>query len=163
MKLSFLQSIALAGLLGCCSGAHAHPPLAKASVNPSILPIRTVVVVKEVSGQPLNYPLGIGDVASVTGKPVDLDAFRKLPQLLYMGARDENDAVAFDDAYSEEDREIVYRLMGKQLVPQRWTFMQEVYRQNQVGAEFRTYPNIGHGTDLKINNDLVAFFRSHMD
>ena len=50
MKLSFLQSIALAGLLGCCSGAHAHPPLAKASVNPSILPIRTVVVVKEVSG-----------------------------------------------------------------------------------------------------------------
>lgn len=139
-----------------------HPRRVKAMAAGGINAI-PILPVQEVSGQALNYPLGISDVASVTGQPVDLEAFRKLPQLLYMGALDENDAVGYDDAYSQEDREIVYRLMGKQLVPQRWTFMEEVYRQNQVGAEFRTYPNIGHGTDLKINNDLVAFFRSHMN
>jgi hypothetical protein len=56
MKLSFLQSIALAGLLGCCSGAHANPPVAartpEKSSTPQVstLPIRTAVVVKEVRG-----------------------------------------------------------------------------------------------------------------
>ncbi len=51
MKLSFLQSIALAGLLGCCSGAHADSPSAsKVSVKPTVLPIRSAVMVKEVSG-----------------------------------------------------------------------------------------------------------------
>lgn len=139
-----------------------HPQRVKAMAAGGINAI-PILPVREVDGQTLNYPLGISDIASVTGKPVNLDAFRKLPQLLYMGALDDNDAVGFDDAYSQEDREIVYRLMGKQLVPKRWTFMQDVYQKNQVGAEFRTYPNIGHGTDLKINNDLVAFFRSHMD
>jgi hypothetical protein len=139
-----------------------HPRRVKAMAAGGINAI-PILPVQEVGSQTLNYPLGISDVASITGKPVDLEAFRKLPQLLYMGALDENDAVAFDDAYSQEDREIVYRLMGKQLVPQRWTFMEDVYRKSQVDAEFRTYPNIGHGTDLKINNDLVAFFRRHME
>jgi hypothetical protein len=80
-----------------------------------------------------------------------------------MGAQDDNDAVAFDDAYSKEDRELVFRLMGKQLVPQRWSFMESVYRAQGINAEFRTYPNIGHGTDRKINNDLVEYFRKHMN
>ncbi|WP_299701720.1 hypothetical protein [uncultured Pontibacter sp.] len=68
---------------------------------------------------------------------------------------------AFDDAYSQEDRELVYRLMGKQLIPQRWEFVQQVYRKNNIEADFRTYSHIGHGTDLKIGNDLVEFFRKH--
>ena len=52
MKLSFLQSIALAGLLGCCSGARAD---AEGDASPerataSLLPIRSLVLVKEVHG-----------------------------------------------------------------------------------------------------------------
>src|SRR4051794_21215554 len=49
MKITFLHCIALAGLLGSCSGAHAggHSPTALTS----LLPVRTSVLVKEVSGQ----------------------------------------------------------------------------------------------------------------
>jgi hypothetical protein len=52
MKLSFLQSIALAGLLGCCSGARADADSDAGSTlsAPSLLPIRSTVRVKEVLG-----------------------------------------------------------------------------------------------------------------
>ena len=52
MKLSFLQSIALAGLLGCCSGARAgaETDVTVTSSKPSLLPIRSTVLVKEVNG-----------------------------------------------------------------------------------------------------------------
>jgi len=50
MKLSFLQSIALAGLLGCCSGARAGANSAVSPSKPSLLPIRSAVLVKEVQG-----------------------------------------------------------------------------------------------------------------
>ena len=122
-----------------------------------------ILPVAEISGQKMLYPLGIADLPQVTGKSVDIEAFKKLPQLLYMGALDENDAAAFDDAYSSKERAQIYDLMGKSLVPQRWNFMQKVYQENGVGAEFRTYTHMGHGTDLKINNDLVEFFRKHLD
>jgi hypothetical protein len=82
---------------------------------------------------------------------------------LYMGTLDDNDAAAFDDAYNAEEREQIYTLMGKSLIPQRWAFMEKVYKENGVKAEFRTYNHMGHGTDEKINNDLVQFFRRHLD
>ena len=53
MKLSFLQSVALAGLLGCCSGSRANSPgeSEPEQVKPALLPIRSVVLVKEIRGQ----------------------------------------------------------------------------------------------------------------
>jgi hypothetical protein len=49
MRITFLHSIALVGLLGCCSGAHADAR--SAAVRPALLPVSSVVVVKEVIGQ----------------------------------------------------------------------------------------------------------------
>jgi len=138
-----------------------HPQKLKAVAAGGINAI-AILPIAHINGDTLQYPLGIADVPRITGQPVDLAAFKKLPQLLYMGALDDNDAAAFDDAYSAEERAQVYNLMGKQLVPQRWAFMQKIYEQNGVGAEFRTYHHMGHGTDEKINNDLVAFFRKHL-
>lgn len=47
MKITLLHCVALAGLLGSCSGAHAGDCPATA---PSLLPVRTGVLVKEISG-----------------------------------------------------------------------------------------------------------------
>ena len=138
-----------------------HPEKVKATASGGINAI-AILPVAQMGGKTLNYPLGLADIDKITGRKVNLEQFKELPQLLYMGEKDENDAVAFDDAYSKEDRELVYELMGKQLIPQRWQFIQTVYQQNNVQAEFRSYKNIGHGTDLKINNDLVDFFRQFL-
>ncbi len=48
MKITFLHCVALAGLLGSCSGAHASGSL-PASPG-SLLPAQSTVVVKEVNG-----------------------------------------------------------------------------------------------------------------
>ena len=137
-----------------------HPDVIQATASGGINAI-AILPVAQLNNQPLNYPLGIADVEKITGKKVDLNAFQKLPILLYMGALDNNDAAAFDDAYSNEERAIVYELMGTQMIPARWQFIQEIYQKNGVSADFRTYPNIGHGTDLTINNDVAAFFQEH--
>lgn len=137
-----------------------HPEKIQATASGGINAI-AILPVAEINGEILNYPLGIADIKKITGKKINVKAFRKLPKLLYMGATDTNDAVEFDDAYSKEERKIVYELMGKQLVPQRWDFIREIYLRNKIQADFRTYPQIGHGTDLKINSDLVEFFKTH--
>ena len=137
-----------------------HPEKIQATASGGINAIAILPVAK-LNGQPLNYPLGTADIKKITGKRVNLKAFKKLPKLLYMGAMDTNDAVEFDDAYSKEERKIVYELMGKQLIPERWSFIREIYLKNNIQADFRTYPQIGHGTDLKINTDLVEFFKTH--
>lgn len=50
MKMSFHQSVILAGLLGCCSGSRAECPARAAAQRALILPIRSAVEVKEVKG-----------------------------------------------------------------------------------------------------------------
>lgn len=137
-----------------------HPEHVQATASGGINAI-AILPVAELDGQTLDYPLGIADIAKITGKKVNMKEFRKLPKMLYMGALDDNDAAAFDDAYSAGEREIVYKYMGKQMIPQRWEFIQKQYEMNKVQADFRTYPNIGHGTDKKINDDLVEFFRKN--
>lgn len=137
-----------------------HPEKIKATASGGINAI-AILPVSELSSKLLNYPLGIADIPGITGKSVKLKAFKNLPKLLFMGEKDDNDAVAFDDAYSKEERALVYELMGKQLIPQRWNFIRKIYEENNIRADFKTYPSIGHGTDLKINNDLVAFFKEH--
>lgn len=137
-----------------------HPQKIKATASGGINAI-AILPLSELKDKTLNYPLGIADLKKVTGKRVNMKAFTKLPKLLFMGELDNNDAVAFDDAYSKEERKIVYHLMGKQLIPQRWNFIREVYHKNSVVADFRIYPGVGHETDLKINNEVVAFFKQH--
>jgi hypothetical protein len=139
-----------------------HPEKIQATASGGINAM-AILPVSKIKGKKLNYPLGIADIEQITGKPADLESFKKLPKLLYMGEMDNNDAVAFEDAYSKKERKVVYDLMGKQMVPQRWDFMREAYLKNNVSAEFRTYSKIGHGTDMKIKNDIAAFFKSHFD
>ena len=116
--------------------------------------------VERLAGAELPYPLGIADYAGLTGRPFDLPAWRRVPQFLYMGAEDENDAVLFDDGYSKAEREVVFAVLGERMQPDRWTKCQDIYREAGARATFRTYPDIGHGTNTRINDEIVEFFRA---
>jgi len=138
-----------------------HPGLLKATASGGINAI-AILPVSHIEGTPFKFPLGIADVGQVTGRKVQMDAFKKLPKMLYMGALDDNDAAAFDDAYDEEERQQIYKFMGRKSMPDRWAFMRDIYKQHGIEATFITYPHIGHGTDLRINNELVAYFRKYL-
>jgi hypothetical protein len=118
--------------------------------------------VARVHGAPLPYPLGLADFRQLTGHAFRARQYRAVPQFFYMGALDDNDAAAFDDAYDAGERALIYEHLGRQMQPARWAYCQQVYQQQRVNARFKTYPGIGHGTDMVIFNELKAFFLAQL-
>lgn len=110
-------------------------------------------------GNRLTYPLGIADLEQVAGQAFDRRAWQQVPQLLFMGALDTNDAVDFDDAYSSEHRRLIHQLLGRRMIPERWQACERVYRDAMAPARFRTFDNVGHGTTRLIRLDAVAFLK----
>jgi hypothetical protein len=110
-----------------------------------------------VNGTDLPYPLGLSDYEARFGAPFDREAWLAIPQFLFMGENDTNDAVKFDDAYPETDRRIVYGVMGESMQPDRWRFVQRVYRDSGANIVALTYREIGHGTNERINEDVAEF------
>jgi hypothetical protein len=134
-----------------------HPESVKAVTAGGMNSI-LILPLKTLDGKTLNYPLGVNDLSDITGENADVNQFKKIPQLYYMGETDSNDAAKFEDAYSVEEREIIKTLFGERVMPERWEFMKKLYSENGVNAELRTYPKIGHGTTTKMNLDVAAFF-----
>lgn len=127
-----------------CGGINAMP----------MLPLTTL------HDTPLTYPLGLHDFQERFGKAPDLNGYRQVPQFLYMGEQDENDAVLFNDAYSDEDRNRVFSVIGKTMLPDRWATCAAAYEAAGTTARFKTYTGIGHGTDGRINAEVAEFFRT---
>jgi hypothetical protein len=118
--------------------------------------------VAELKKQALNFPLGLADFAKLTGEPFDRAAYQTIPQFAYMGADDRNDAVVHEDAYSPEERALVFTLLAENM-PERWKAVQAVYENEKLPVQFKTYPGIGHGTDGKINTEVAEFFRAAIE
>ncbi|MCC3157260.1 hypothetical protein LJ737_08420 [Hymenobacter sp. 15J16-1T3B] len=116
----------------------------------------------KVDGAALPYPLGLADYRQLTGHRLDWQRYRAVPQFFYMGALDDNDAAAFDDAYDDVERALIYEHLGRQMQPARWQYCQQVYQQQRLNVRFKTYAHIGHGTDMLIFNELKAFFMAQL-
>lgn len=107
----------------------------------------------------LPYPLGLADLEQIAGIKPRLNEWRRVPQLIFMGALDDNDAVQFDDGYDDSEKEIVFQAIGRKMQPDRWERCQSVYRAAGANATFRTYDGIGHGTDGRIGLEITEFLR----
>ena len=118
-----------------------------------------MVPAAEAAGHPLKFPLGLADFQAIAGHPFDRDAYRHVAQFAYMGEKDTNDAVLYEDAYSDDERAIIFEAFGRTMMPDRWNAVQDVYRQQKLPIEFKTYPGIGHGTNGGINSEVAEFFR----
>jgi hypothetical protein len=115
--------------------------------------------VAELKSRPLNFPVGIADLEKVSGRPFDRSVYLAIPQFAYMGAEETNDAVVYKDAYSDEERTLIFELLGRKMMPDRWEAVQAVYQSEKVPIQFKTYAGIGHGTDGRINKEVAEFFR----
>lgn len=111
----------------------------------------------QINGVELNYPIGINDFFELFGDSVNITAYRQIPQFIYMGKLDENDAVQFDDAYSKKERNIINKHIGAN-VQDRYLACQKIYRQHNINATFKTYETIGHWTTGAINLEVIKFF-----
>lgn len=116
-----------------------------------------------IDGKALNYPLGTNNFDELTGKDFRMDLFSNTPQFYFMGGLDDNDAIAYDDAFDEDEREVIFELMGKEMLPQRWNYCKEVYTENGVNARIKTYQNLGHENPERIKEDIADFFKFHIN
>ena len=135
-----------------------HPETVAAAAYGGINGFITLPV-GELKSRQLNFPLGINDLQNITGHPFDRPAYLAIPQFAYMGAEETNDAVEYEDAYSDEERTLIFELLGRKMMPDRWEAVQAVYQSEKVPIQFKTYSGIGHGTDGRINKEVTEFFR----
>ncbi len=115
----------------------------------------------KINGTKLNYPLGLNDFSDLFGKRFDIDSYKQIPQFIYMGKLDENDAVQFDDAYSENERQIINHNIGGK-VQERYVICQKLYQEKHIFPLFKTYENVGHWTTSDVNFEVIKFFFNQM-
>jgi len=113
-----------------------------------------------LEGHAMNYPLGTCDFIDRFGKAFQREAFQQMPQLWFMGELDNNDAIPYADGYDEDERNLIYQKLGEPMQPDRWTNCALQYQKNHIGAEIKTYPDIGHEHPETVKLDVLEFFKS---
>jgi hypothetical protein len=122
---------------------------------------KLMLPLSELKGSKLNYPVGLQDFSKLFGKTFDSAAYKSIPQLIYMGKLDDNDAVQFDDAYSVTERKIINSKIGK-TVQERYLQCQKIYQDNNITPIFKTYEEVGHWTTTAVNLEVIRFFQNQM-
>lgn len=115
----------------------------------------------EINGIKIDYPLGTNDFSKLFSKTFDLATYKTIPQLIYMGQKDDNDAVQFDDAYDENERKIINDNIGPH-VQERYLACQKIYHEYNINPIFKTYEAIGHWTTAAINLEVIKFYLKQM-
>jgi len=135
-----------------------HPDrvLAAAVTAPGGWPLAPVA---SAQGEALPYPVGVADLATLTGAPVDLTALRRVRFLFLLGGTDTNDSVTDRDSYSAADEALVMRRFGKTPVA-RWDAARRLYESAGLAAQFRLYRGVGHAMSAAMTADIEAMFRA---
>lgn len=117
----------------------------------------------ELDGHRLDYPLGMANVESLTGRPFDFEAYRAIPHFICVGERDvnpNNDTTTYTDIFTEEERLFIKSRFGA-TNPDRITFFYEYLVSVGVPAEFRLYAGLGHEVPPQMLQDAFAFLTAH--
>jgi hypothetical protein len=112
-----------------------------------------------LAGEALNYPIGTNDFRQLFGRDFQEELFLQTPQFYFMGETDDNDAVDYDDGYDQDERDLIYMLMGKEMQPTRWNYCRDVYMLKNVNAIIKVFDTIGHEHPEPVKNEIVEFFR----
>lgn len=111
-----------------------------------------------LNGKQLNYPLGVNDLNDFLNHEFQKKDFLETPQFYFMGETDENDAIPYADAFNQDERELIYELLGKEMLHVRWKECENIYKQEGVNAAIKIYNNIGHEHPGKVKQEIVEFF-----
>lgn len=133
-----------------------------AAVSAGGLNAMTILPLERLQGHELIYPIGVADMKQIADLKFELSSFAAIPQYYYMGAEDENDALQYDDAYSDLERGVIIDILGEDMSI-RWEDCKRLYENQGIHAEFRTIQGVGHETTDEINQDIVLFYKQVME
>jgi hypothetical protein len=101
-------------------------------------------------GDKLPYPVGVGDLESLTGAPFDDESYRQVSQYLYMGSLDPNDTVGHPDSWDGDKTRLIKKLLGDPMMPDRWKRSQEIISTLHLPIQTVTY----NGICLSLAHDM---------
>jgi pimeloyl-ACP methyl ester carboxylesterase len=113
--------------------------------------------VQSWQGTFLPYPVGIGDLKTLTGVSFNLKAVAKVPQFLFLGTADANDAVVYGDSFDQQARKLIFDKFGATLMA-RWPYTEQFYAEYLPNVTLKLYPGIGHEYSPEMDADVMAFF-----
>ncbi len=139
--------------------AFLHPDRVKAAAigSPGGWAIAPMASYKEKT---LRYPLGVDDFKTVSGKKLDLKNLRKVPFFIFLGDKDNNDSLVFTDGYEESDKNLVFEIFGKTPV-ERWEISKTLYKEANLNAEFKLYPDVEHTISKPMRDDIFNFLAKY--
>lgn len=117
---------------------------------------------EEAKGHTLNYQIGIADLQSLIGEAFDLEAFRDVNQLLYIGELDFNDTIGYSGTWSNKQEAIALDVYGPNMQRDRMPYSQSIYEDVGASAAFKIYDRVDH-TPQPVIDDLVAFHRASLN
>jgi hypothetical protein len=140
-----------------------HPEIVRAAApgSPGGWPLAPVAT--WWGGTPLRYPVGIANLQSLTGQPVDLAAVRRVPQYIYVGDQDTNDALDRRGFPPDEEAVICANLNCTPApnLSTRWPVSEAMYASAGIFNRFVVYPGVPHTITAEMFADLLRFFRRH--
>jgi hypothetical protein len=113
-----------------------------------------------VDDTPLPYPIGAQDFQILFNKDFQKESFMETPQFYFMGELDDNDAILYDDGYDEDEREIIFKILGRKMQPDRWKNSIMYNEINNASLSTRIYEELGHEHPELVKADIVSFFQS---
>ncbi|MBU3190286.1 Ig-like domain-containing protein [Clostridium bowmanii] len=137
-----------------------HPELVQAVATGGINS-NPIIPLEELEGQKLIYPVGLGDAKEILGRDINLDAYKKVKQYIYMGELDTNDDVSGHDGYDDAERQLIYNLIGRNQLPDRWNKSQKIFSNLPYPIQFVTYKGIGHTINRDTISDVTKFFEQN--
>jgi hypothetical protein len=140
--------------------AFLHPKVLKAVASGGVNGIPTLPV-KRWNGHDLPFPIGIADLEELAGAPFDEEAYRQVPQYIYMGYLDRNDTVPSRDAWGESEAALIQEAVAATMMPDRWEVSQSVYRDQKLPVQCVTYNGTHHTIKKEMLEDLVEFFQAN--
>ena len=84
-----------------------HPESVEAAVAGAVNGI-LILPFERIGTTDLPYPLGVMGLAALTGRPFQVEAWKRVPQFIFMGAEDTNDWAQSDDAYTDAERRVKF-------------------------------------------------------
>jgi len=138
--------------------AFLHPErvLALASGSPGGWPLAPLA-----DGVALNYPVGVADLAALSGEAWRPAALKAVAAFIYMGDQDSNDAVVHRDSFSAADERLIFAHFGSTPLA-RWQLSQRLYAEQGLDARFVLYPGEAHSVTPQMQADIAAFFAERL-
>lgn len=139
-----------------------HPDLVMACApgSPGGWPLAPVPIWQ---GTNYRYPVGIFDLAALTGGAFDLDTLRNVPQYIYVGNLDQNDALDTRE-FPDDEKNAICALLDcrpNPYISDRWPIAKQIYDSVQARAEFKVYPDVAHTITGRMLTDIRQFFEKH--